>query len=83
MPAKNAPVAQLDRAPDYESGGQEFESLRARQETPANKGFLSSAKNPRQNKTKPNIVQFRETTAKSAGEITGAVCRVRAAFMGV
>jgi hypothetical protein len=31
MPAKNAPVAQLDRAPDYESGGQEFESLRARQ----------------------------------------------------
>lgn len=30
MPAKCAPVAQLDRAPDYESGGQEFESLRAR-----------------------------------------------------
>jgi hypothetical protein len=30
MSAKNAPVAQLDRAPDYESGGQEFESLRAR-----------------------------------------------------
>ena len=28
-----APVAQLDRAPDYESGGQEFESLRARQST--------------------------------------------------
>ena len=26
-----APVAQLDRAPDYEFGGQEFESLRARQ----------------------------------------------------
>jgi site-specific recombinase XerD len=26
----HAPVAQLDRAPDYESGGQEFESLRAR-----------------------------------------------------
>src|SRR5262249_43682258 len=25
-----APVAQLDRAPDFESGGQEFESLRAR-----------------------------------------------------
>jgi hypothetical protein len=33
MSAKNAPVAQLDRAPDYESGGQEFESLRARQIT--------------------------------------------------
>ena len=30
MPSENAPVAQLDRAPDYESGGQEFESLRAR-----------------------------------------------------
>src|SRR3954469_15091852 len=29
--SENAPVAQLDRAPDYESGGQEFESLRARQ----------------------------------------------------
>ena len=29
-PAGKAPVAQLDRAPDYESGGQEFESLRAR-----------------------------------------------------
>src|SRR6266700_8144402 len=28
--AQTAPVAQLDRAPDYESGGQEFESLRAR-----------------------------------------------------
>ena len=27
---QNAPVAQLDRAPDYESGGQEFESLRVR-----------------------------------------------------
>ena len=29
--AQNAPVAQLDRAPDYVSGGQEFESLRVRQ----------------------------------------------------
>ena len=28
--AKNAPVAQLDRALDYKSRGQEFESLRAR-----------------------------------------------------
>jgi hypothetical protein len=27
-----APVAQLDRAPDYESGGQRFESFRARHE---------------------------------------------------
>jgi hypothetical protein len=26
-----APVAQLDRAPDYESGGRRFESFRARQ----------------------------------------------------
>ena len=31
MPRENAPVAQLDRALDYESRGQEFESLRARQ----------------------------------------------------
>jgi hypothetical protein len=28
--SENAPVAQLDRALDYESRGQEFESLRAR-----------------------------------------------------
>ncbi len=27
---KEAPVAQLDRAPDFESGCREFESLRAR-----------------------------------------------------
>ena len=27
---QRAPVAQLDRAPDYESGGQRFESFRAR-----------------------------------------------------
>ena len=30
-PFRSAPVAQLDRASDYESGGWEFESLRARQ----------------------------------------------------
>ena len=29
MPPSNAPVAQLDRVPDYESGGQRFESSRA------------------------------------------------------
>ena len=29
-PGTRAPVAQLDRAPDYESGGQRFESFRAR-----------------------------------------------------
>ena len=34
-PEARAPVAQLDRAPDYESGGQEFESLRARHKTPS------------------------------------------------
>ncbi len=27
----SAPVAQLDRVPDYESGGRRFESFRARQ----------------------------------------------------
>src|SRR5947209_20193586 len=32
-PPWHAPVAQLDRAPDYESGGWEFESLRARHST--------------------------------------------------
>ncbi|CUW37738.1 protein of unknown function [Magnetospirillum sp. XM-1] len=29
-PGKSAPVAQLDRAPDYESGGWRFDSFRAR-----------------------------------------------------
>ena len=37
-----APLAQLDRAPDYESGGQEFESLRARQ-SPAKVGTIARA----------------------------------------
>src|SRR5262245_27094528 len=31
MVRRSALVAQLDRAPDFESGGREFESLRARQ----------------------------------------------------
>ena len=31
IPALTAPVAQLDRAPDYGSGGWKFESFRARQ----------------------------------------------------
>jgi hypothetical protein len=31
----NAPVAQLDRASDFESEGREFESLRARQFSPS------------------------------------------------
>jgi hypothetical protein len=42
MSAKNAPVAQLDRAPDYESGGQEFESLRARHLRLFSLGFLGA-----------------------------------------
>ncbi len=33
-PLQSAPVAQLDRAPDYESGGQRFESFRVRQQGP-------------------------------------------------
>ncbi len=40
-----APVAQLDRAPDYESGGREFESSPARHssaDTPENLGFCSA-----------------------------------------
>jgi hypothetical protein len=38
-----APVAQLDRAPDYESGGQEFESLRARHfSCDTSEGWVSS-----------------------------------------
>ena len=41
-----APVAQLDRAPGYEPGGREFESLRARQLiknlSPAIEGVLSN-----------------------------------------
>ena len=44
MLGENAPVAQLDRAPDYESGGQEFESLRARQHLSAIAADFTSAK---------------------------------------
>ena len=40
---RNAPVAQLDRAPDYESGGQEFESLRARTLSRFSIAFKTSA----------------------------------------
>ncbi len=36
-----APVAQLDRAPDYESGGQEFESLRVRHLSVISYSYLS------------------------------------------
>ena len=83
MPAKNAPVAQLDRALDYESRGQEFESLRARQKTLGTKGFFSSAGNRRQNKTTPKYVQIPDSTAKSHGESHGALCGVRRAFVGM
>ena len=38
------PVAQLDRAPDYESGGWEFESLRARQKLKNMRCFPTSRK---------------------------------------
>ena len=36
-----APVAQLDRAPDYESGGQRFESFRARHFSRGNRALRS------------------------------------------
>src|SRR5580693_3603229 len=36
----DAPVAQLDRAPDYESGGRKFESFRARHKLLLNKHSL-------------------------------------------
>jgi hypothetical protein len=39
---RNAPVAQLDRANDFESLGREFEPLRARQEVTASLVFSSS-----------------------------------------
>src|SRR5258705_5317498 len=51
MPAKNTPVAQLDRAPDYESRGQGFESLRARPKTLGIKRVLSSSGNLRADQT--------------------------------
>jgi hypothetical protein len=39
--AKNAPVAQLDRASDYESEGRTFESFRARHFTTLRDAFLN------------------------------------------
>jgi hypothetical protein len=41
--AQHAPVAQLDRAPGYEPGGREFESLRARQIKNLPKSLLRSS----------------------------------------
>ena len=37
-----APVAQLDRASDFESEGREFESLRARHSDPAHSGHMGA-----------------------------------------
>ena len=46
----DAPVAQLDRVPDYESGGRRFESSRARQipnPSSCEGGFFASARSDR------------------------------------
>ena len=45
MMATSAPVAQLDRVPDYESGGRTFESCRARHLSKALIAFLISRPN--------------------------------------
>jgi hypothetical protein len=37
-----APVAQLDRAPGYEPGGREFESLRAHQFINVRSGYINN-----------------------------------------
>ncbi len=44
--AQLAPVAQLDRAPDYESGGRRFESFRARQILPQNEILIEDVREP-------------------------------------
>src|SRR5664279_4173560 len=44
--AVSAPVAQLDRALDYESRGREFESLRARQNPERNQALGGSSPTP-------------------------------------
>jgi hypothetical protein len=55
--AKNAPVAQLDRALDYESRGQEFESLRARQ--------IATIQNKTANYPTANVWQRRRRFARA------------------
>ena len=42
-PLREAPVAQLDRAPDYESGGWKFESFRVRQSFSFTTSFLGAS----------------------------------------
>src|SRR5712675_3273967 len=63
--AKNAPVAQLDRALDYESRGQEFESLRARHSATAKASSRILAATPRRGGSQPKI--SKTTPCKVAG----------------
>ncbi len=51
---RSAPVAQLDRAPDYESGGHGFESCRARHSNQALGVFLQSDNPPVVTPEKPD-----------------------------
>ena len=73
-PAKNAPVAQLDRAPDYESGGQEFESLRARHFNPKAQK-VTSARETRSNNKDPQTAPHRRPRQFPDGIIVGVVAK--------
>ncbi len=74
--ASRAPVAQLDRAPDYESGGRRFESFRARQ------GFLRfrqrrcpEKKGAPEGAPRSSIAYRDQITRKSVESSAGAVLR--------
>ena len=52
-----APVAQLDRAPDFESGGQGFESLPARHPSPQEFSEMSRTE-------RKNVIKFEAQQAE-------------------
>ena len=62
-----APVAQLDRVPDYESGGRRFESFLARQESPYRKVWaflvLAPVRSKPCNPINRSYINFRTTFA--------------------
>ena len=67
-PLHRAPVAQLDRAPDYESGGRRFESFRARHSTTTRLyvGFFVELRVPRKIRTLFGVEAKRRRTSTTA-----------------
>ena len=58
MENKRAPVAQLDRAIDFESIGREFEPLRARQQPSALRALRLYALNGGKHASEPAVITY-------------------------